>query len=226
VLLSGCTKHYTISVSVVGEANGTVVTVDSVAQTRKSLLGDNDVEGGTMFEYSAVPNDSHYQVEYIKVDGTEVYNVAWGDSNKYKPFEEDGKTGIIRPMIDNVSANHTVEVAFGVKSYTLSFYYNDSEDETPHYVLLTVVQDGQSATPYTITQKYNTVWTLEGFDAMEFRGIYVNDDYTFVTGAIADENPITGSYAFVANRALITNKSKDELLTFLGISTASVDAEA
>lgn len=112
--LVGCKKHYTVAISVV-EGNGDVTRVDQLAR-RHSLIGSNDVEEGSRFEYAVVPATG-YQIKYIKVDGRQIDFVI-------SDIPEDDGFGIARPLLaEHVASNHTIKVAFEKRTYHLTFAF-------------------------------------------------------------------------------------------------------
>ena len=83
------------------------------------MIGKNEVEEGSRFEYSVVPATG-YQIKYIKVDGVEIeYTISEADYDK--------GASIARPLLsEHIDANHTIEVAFEARTYYLTFAYGSN----------------------------------------------------------------------------------------------------
>ena len=116
--LVGCKRKYVVTISV-AEGHGDVTSVDQLTSTKRSLIGKNEVEEGSRFEYSVVPATG-YQIKYIKVDGVEIeYTISEADYDK--------GASIARPLLsEHIDANHTIEVAFEARTYYLTFAYGSN----------------------------------------------------------------------------------------------------
>lgn len=208
-VLTGCVKHYKVNITIT-EGLGNVVAHDNFTPTTKPLLGDNDVEALGNFEYTVVPN-THYAIKTITVNDEQIYNAEW-TNNKYIPDEN----GIIRPCITEVSANYSIKIAFEVKSYSLTFYYNENagEDVEPEYKQLMVGAEGDLSA-YAITEKYGWAITIDGISTFGFMR-YITDKHTQVRSLQPIELS-SDKFIFISNTALYTNKSLTELKALLNL---------
>lgn len=111
LVFAGCTKNYTINVSVkAGEGNVYKKVLEDKDQ--KNYVGKNTVKGGEKFEYYVVPSTG-YEIEKVVVNGEEanVTNVA----GTYF-------------YIDKVDQNYTIEVYFKEKMFTVTFQCSDGAE--------------------------------------------------------------------------------------------------
>lgn len=107
--LAGCSKNYTISISIVS-GKGSVLQTQSES---KSVVGKNTVKGDTKFEYLVKPA-KHYEIDKIVVDGEEI--------------EVTDKSGVYL-YFDKVDADHSVDVTFKEQSYAVSLLCKKSGEE-------------------------------------------------------------------------------------------------
>lgn len=109
--LAGCSKKYTINVSI--EAGDGVVLKQSLVDTEsKNYVGKNTVEEGSKFEYFVKPATG-YEIDKIVVNGTEI--------------EITNKAGFY-PVIEKVEKNYTIKVYFKIKKVTVKFACNGGLD--------------------------------------------------------------------------------------------------
>lgn len=109
-MLAGCTKNYTITISV--EAGKGSVYKAKEDNGQENLLGKNTVKGGEKFEYYVVPATG-YEIEKVVVDGEEVE--ITNDSGTYFYIEE-------------VDKNHIIQAYFREKNYTITFQCSDGNE--------------------------------------------------------------------------------------------------
>lgn len=109
-MLAGCTKNYTITVSV--EAGKGSVYKAKEDNGQENLLGKNTVRGGEKFEYYVVPATG-YEIDKVVVDGEEV--------------EITNITGTYF-YIEEVDKNHTIQAYFKEKIYTVTFQCSDGNE--------------------------------------------------------------------------------------------------
>lgn len=110
-MLAGCTKNYTITISVEA-GNGTVYKKVLEDKDKKNLVGKNTVRGGEKFEYLVSPS-SGYEIEKVVVNGEEVEITNVGGTYFY---------------IKEVDKNYTIEVYFKEKIYTVTFQCSDGNE--------------------------------------------------------------------------------------------------
>lgn len=190
LMFVGCKKHYTVAISV-AEGNGDVFEVDKL-KGKKSLLGNNDVEEDTTFNYSVTPS-SGYKIKYIKVDGEEIEFEISSDTG-------DSGYGISRPSLGKVRANHTIIVAFEKREYSLTFAYGGDE--------FNVLQHNGQV--YSLSALYET--RLNQIVANIGLGEFIYDDIESGVSAI------TGNERLSTDMLLITTKTEQELKEFLGLT--------
>ena len=127
LLLAGCSKKYTITVSInAGEGSVLLKQVSTDAGSSKSVVGKNSVAEGEKFEFLITPNTG-YQIKSIKEDGV----LVEGDYDK---------AGTYRSFA-NVKANHKVEVEFEKVEYTVTFMCKNGSDEWETYTTVNVKYD-------------------------------------------------------------------------------------
>lgn len=109
-MLAGCTKNYTITVSV--EAGKGFVYKAKEDNGQKNLLGKNTVKGGEKFEYFVSPATG-YEIDKIVVNGEEI---------------EVTDTLKIYPYIEKVDKNYIIEVYFKEMICTVTFQCSDGNE--------------------------------------------------------------------------------------------------
>lgn len=109
-MLAGCTKNYTITISV--EAGKGFVYKAKEDNGQENLLGKNTVRGGEKFEYFVSPATG-YEIDKIVVNGEEI---------------EVTDTLKIYPYIEKVDKNYIIEVYFKEKIYTVTFQCSDGNE--------------------------------------------------------------------------------------------------
>lgn len=109
-MLAGCTKNYTITVSV--EAGKGFVYKAKEDNGQKNLLGKNTVKGGEKFEYFVYPATG-YEIDKIVVNGEEI---------------EVTDTLKIYPYIEKVDKNYIIEVYFKEMICTVTFQCSDGNE--------------------------------------------------------------------------------------------------
>lgn len=111
-LLAGCTKNYTINVSIAsGSEYGQVL---ANQEEGRSILGKNTVEEGTKFEY-LVKAKENCEIESIVVDG--------------KAIEITNKVAMY-PVFEEVTGSHTVVVKFKRATVVVNLFAKNDEDQT------------------------------------------------------------------------------------------------
>ena len=109
-MLAGCTKNYTITISV--EAGKGSVYKAKEDNGQENLLGKNTVRGGEKFEYYVVPATG-YEIDKVVVDGEEVEITNISGTYFY---------------IEKVDKNHTIQAYFKEKIYTVTFQCSDGNE--------------------------------------------------------------------------------------------------
>lgn len=110
--LAGCSKKYTITVSV--ESGEGVVLKQSIIDTDgKNYVGKNTVEEGEKFEYFVRPS-TFYEIDKVVVNGEEI--------------EVTDRAGFY-PVIESVEKNYTIKVYFKIKKVTVKFACESGIDE-------------------------------------------------------------------------------------------------
>lgn len=190
LMLVGCKKHYTVTVTIgEGVGHGNVYKVDALKE-RVSLLGKNDLEEGSKFDYSVTPFTG-YKIKYIKVDGTEIDFDISTDTG-------DEGYGISRPSL-KVKSNHTIEVGFEKREFELTFAYDGQESHVLEH-------NGQI---FKLSGKYETPLNQILLNIAD--GGFTYDDEE--CGIVA----IDGTEHISANMLLVTSKTEQELKEFLGL---------
>lgn len=110
-MLAGCTKNYTITISIEA-GKGTVYKKVLEDKDQKPLVGKNTVKGGEKFEYLVSPS-SGYEIEKVVVNGEEVEITNVGGTYFY---------------IKEVDKNYTIEVYFKEEVYTVTFQCSDGTE--------------------------------------------------------------------------------------------------
>ena len=103
--LVGCSKNYTINISIVEGSQGGYVYMKNINGV--SVLGDNTVKSGDKFEYFVTPKDG-YVISKILVDGKPQTDFD-AEKGSYLYFED-------------VKKDHKVKVYFKAKTYVVSLY--------------------------------------------------------------------------------------------------------
>ena len=197
--LTGCTKHYKINITV-AEGLGDV-RIGLTNEDTKSLVGENEVEEGSTFEFSCTPFQ-HYEVGYIKVDGSYIYNIEWAE-NTYNPTD----LGDFKPRIPNVDADHSIVVGFTPKTYKMTFFYVDPD--TIGTTNVSYIQLAVNSSPYVVEGNCETTQTITGL-SNEFK-IY-NKENELVEWTHGDTIMFKNDYA------LYIDKTEAELKEILGIT--------
>ena len=212
--LVGCAKHFKVNIAIVPfsetELGGEVVSVTQLTHQKKSLVGENDVEQGSKFEYSVVPSGG-FVIDYIKVDGR---TLEYGTDYTTSALNLDETYGIARLMLsDNIQESHNVEVKFKKREFWLvsyEYYEYDAEEETYVYkkllnndgtVYAKQVDNVDDEFSLDITGYYD--FGMKVFDHSE-------NDYVLVPNS---DHMVIGYDTII--RAV--GKSKAELKTFLGL---------
>ncbi len=193
IFLTGCTKHYTVSVSING-VGGSVVKVDSLTHIKKDLVGDNDVEEGSNFEYAVAPNN-HYHIKSIIVDGEPIN------------FSLD-EYGIARPILTDIKANHTIVVEFEPNTYTISYYYKSGEDEEGNPLYTQFKVDNKV---YYTSIEYKQTITIDGIK--DFGLVWDNN-------GTLEKFPTSDTFTIHKNYQLYTDKTEAALKALLGLEVA------
>lgn len=124
LLLTGCTKKYTITVNIASGSGVVLMQQETMrAGSSKSVEGKNVVSEGEKFEFLIKPNTG-WEIESITEDGVVV-------------TDDYDKTGTYRSFTD-VKKNHTVEVKFKKLNYIITLMCRD-EDDASSFVLFDTV---------------------------------------------------------------------------------------
>lgn len=101
-LLAGCSKTYTVDVSITGgNYNGGYVTYNKGI----SVYGKTAVEEGEDFKFTISPKDGYY-ISAVKIDG--------------QAYTETFKSSGFTLTLENISSNRTVEVTFDKVSHNIT----------------------------------------------------------------------------------------------------------
>ncbi|MBQ8468596.1 MAG: hypothetical protein IJ542_02440 [Clostridia bacterium] len=208
--LVGCAKHFKISISIAAGV-GDVTTVNQLTHVKKSLVGTNDVEEGSKFEYSVVPQTG-YEIDYIKVDGN---TLEKGTDYSISDLSVDKTYGIARLLLsESVNADHTIVVAFKLREYYLiSYEYYDATEEVYKPLLKA---DGSVYTK-TVERDEENRYTFDttGYNAFGMRYLdhELSKEGSPVYTAVEDNAATPIGYDTVYR----TDKTEAELKTFLGL---------
>lgn len=107
VAVAGCSKKYTISISIEGKGIVCKQGVLGADDKMVNLVGDNAVDGGSKLEYRVSP-DEGYEIDKIIVDNQETTLTA------------ENKTDGVVLFFEDIDANHTVEVVFKKRTFTIT----------------------------------------------------------------------------------------------------------
>lgn len=202
--LTGCARHYKINVSITeGAATGNDVKIILANDnTSKSAVGENEIEKGSTFVYAVCPG-AHYEVFYIKEDDVTRYH-ADQQNNEVVPDADR----IVRPRIANVKADHKIEVAFRLRTYSITYFYknpehtNDPQNE-PAYLQLKYA----NGSVYTTEKQAGQNVTIPGFSNFGFK-IFDGTQYI--------NFPLTvDTFPLMADYVLYTDKTVEELKELL-----------
>lgn len=204
--LTGCAKHYKINVSIAeGAVAGNDVKLWVSQESVKSVVGENEVEKGTKFVYSVCPGED-YEIFYIKEDGVTRYH-AEQPNNEFRPDEGPGQGRIIKLRIDNVNADHTITVAFRLRTYSIQYMFKNPNTAPgqPAYLQLTNADGSVYKTEGAAKQNI----TIQNFGTFGFK---------YLDGADLLDFPVTvDTFPLMSNYVLYTDKTEAELKALLGI---------
>ncbi len=203
--LTGCAKHYKINVSI---AEGAVAGNDvKLNATPNSVVGENEVEKGTKFVYSVCPGED-YEIFYIKEDGVTRYH-AEQPNNEFRPDEGPGRGRSITLRIDNVNADHTITVAFRLRTYSIQYMFKNPNTAPgqPEYLQLKNADGSVYKTEETAKQNI----TIQNFSTFGFK-VFDSNRAMFI------DFPITvDTFPLMSDYVLYTDKTEAELKALLGI---------
>lgn len=209
--LAGCSHNYKVKISVSGQ--GEVTTVASAhTPFHKSLVGETEVKEGSLFEFTVIPAAPHYQVGYVRVNGTTIYSLENpGDFS----LAQDGS---FSPCI-TVTKNTKIEVGFVGKTYTASTLYFNANygiaDAEPAWQILTIANEGEQENPETIDRQLSVQYgkPLTSPLASQYSGVGVSTS----GGAL---NVDFTNFALTSNEDLYFNCSGKMLQDLLNSFTA------
>lgn len=115
VLLSGCTKKYTVTIS--ASVGGNVYKLGSEAV---SLIGENEVEEGNDLTLAIFANAGYY-IKEVAVDGKAVDMSDWAKKEDYVVSHEF--------TLSDIKADTNVVVTFAVQIKTLTFRFIDTQND-------------------------------------------------------------------------------------------------
>lgn len=181
LVFAGCTKNYTINVSVkAGEGNVYKKVLEDKDQ--KNYVGKNTVKGGEKFEYNVAPAYG-YEIDKVVVNGEE--EAVTNSAGTYF-------------YINEVDKNYEIEVYFKVKKFTVTFSCSDGAEfymqrnyDYGTYVDLSATEFGGSGNDfwYVIDSKNNR----ESISELYNNKLYVGGDLVVKTSkTLAELNAAIG----------------------------------
>ena len=190
LLLAGCTKNYTIKISIAeGENYGQIL---ANQQEGISVIGNNVVEGGSKFEYYIKANNG-YEISEIVIDG-EVQEL----SNKQEVYK----------FFDDIKTNHTVAVKFAKVKYEVTLMCR-TEDGTDYEEFEKILIEKDSALNLN-SAKYGGEANKNWFYKFGNKNYYIYNDSQDVNAEVPA--PYESNMFYVrSNRTIYTDKKASEL---------------
>lgn len=208
LMLTGCTKYYNIEVFIRDGVGGVYRYVDNTnggsGDLSTSIAGTIiEIGDDENFKYEVGSSSPDYEVTYIKVNGSEIYNVD-SENNRLKPDE----SGYISCNIEKITKDIKIEVAFRLRTVYLEYWYKD-DSVAGGYSQLKV-----GGAVYTSDHKSGEAITLaSGYEAFDFK-LEIGDSKNDFQNGVSRIKYVSATNC---TGRLYTDKTEAELKSWLGL---------
>lgn len=212
LMLTGCTKYYHIEAFVRDGEGGVYQYMDNTnggsGVLSASIVGTIiEVGDDENFKYEVGSTSPNFEVMYIKVNGSEIYNVDL-ENNRLKPNE----SGYISCNIEKITQDIKIEVAFRLRDVYLEYWYKDDSAAGGYSPLkvggVVYTSDHKSGQPITLASGYADF----GF-TLKYGGVEIGN---FVNGVTYINYSNISGIVYNTGR-LYTQKTEAELKEWLGL---------
>ena len=192
--LVGCGRYYKVTFTI---EKGEGYFYKPSPETDK-YASEEEIKKGETFEYVVSPAYGYY-VEYVKVNGEDVYNV-----NKHLNTLRPDEKGAINPCIEDVKEDISIVASFAKQNFTVTFFFLN-----PDFDGVTDTQQWLTNVNYQVEAEYQQQIQLEGVN--EFGFVYYDKGECKPFNSAG----LDGKMVLNASWELYTSKAETELITFL-----------